>query len=90
MCPKKFKVKSALSRHLQSCHSDERPYACQWCKQAYKRSSHLRRHELQRHGDLKTKNPQTLNDLKKNDEEENIQMETQQGLHEHRKKNFTF
>lgn len=79
MCPKKFKVKGALSRHFQSCHSTERPYACRWCKQAYKRSSHLRRHELQRHADLKI--PQVEIPLKSSDKKDinNVHIDPQQG-----------
>jgi len=49
MCSKTFKLQSDLKRHIHS-HSDMRLFKCHYCNQAYKRASHLRRHEESAHG----------------------------------------
>jgi len=51
MCSKTFKLQSDLKRHIHS-HSDTRLFKCHYCNQAYKRASHLRRHEESAHGTI--------------------------------------
>ncbi|KAG8179635.1 hypothetical protein JTE90_007365 [Oedothorax gibbosus] len=48
LCPKQFRIKSSLARHLGG-HSGERPFVCSLCQRGYSRRSVLALHVQQVH-----------------------------------------
>ncbi len=49
-CPRHFEIRSLLRYHVQTAHSDERPFQCEVCSAGFKRSFNLKQH-LQTHSD---------------------------------------
>ena len=52
-CGKSFDEKYRLKRHIQSCHTFERPYECQNCDKCFSRTDHLVRHVKKVHKNYK-------------------------------------
>lgn len=41
-CDKKIMTKGSMKRHMQICHSDERPYPCPDCSKVFKTNRDLK------------------------------------------------
>lgn len=41
-CDKKIMSKGSMKRHMQICHSDDRPFPCSKCNKAFKSSRDLK------------------------------------------------
>ncbi|KAJ8050321.1 Transcription factor Sp1 [Holothuria leucospilota] len=45
LCPKGFKLRHHLQRHIGSIHGTSADFQCSWCLKAFSRRDHLLRHQ---------------------------------------------
>ncbi|KAJ8036997.1 E3 SUMO-protein ligase EGR2 [Holothuria leucospilota] len=45
LCPKGFKLRHHLQRHIASIHEASADFQCSWCLKAFSRRDHLLRHQ---------------------------------------------